>query len=169
MSAVLAATSMSKVTKRSPTASLGVTDRADTTRALTSAVVSLLPERFVWSEEETAKINSLAEELNCSPAVAGRLVVFLLVYVSAYQKEFSVAELPAILKSFPVKWGYKKKRHDFLHRLREMGFIYVQTDYWAKIRAKKYGIGKAGSRLLTRVLGAIFPPALSNQPAANRA
>src|SRR5438270_11701864 len=126
-----------------------VPDRADTARHLTSAVVALLPPTFEWSDEETAKIAALADELNCPIPVARGLLVFFLVYVSAYQKEFSVAELPQILASFPVKWGYKKKRHDFLHRLQEMGFIYVQTDYWAKIRAKRYGVGKAGNALLS--------------------
>ncbi len=150
---------MTKAPKRSRATGPGAGDRANATRALTSAVVSLLPETFVWTEEESSKIAILADELNCPVWVARRVLVFLLVYVSAYQKEFSVAELPQILQSFPVKWGYKKKRHDFLHRLRELEFIFVQTDYWAKIRAKKYGIGSAGSRLLTRVLGAIFPPA----------
>lgn len=148
---------MSKEPKVSRAPSPVIPDRANTTRHLTSAVVSLLPANFAWTEDENAKIAALAEELNCPLQDTRRLLVFFLVYVSAYQKEFSVAELPQILAAFPVKWGYKKKRHDFLRRLQEMDFIYVQTDYWAKIRAKRYGVGKAGSALLTRVVAAIFP------------
>lgn len=149
---------MAKESKPSRAPGPVVPDRAETARHLTSAVVALLPPNFTWTDEETAKVAALAEELNCPVPVARGLLVFFLVYVSAYQKEFSVAELPQILASFPVKWGYKKKRHDFLRRLQELEFIYVQTDYWAKIRAKRYGIGKSGNALLARVLAAIFSP-----------
>jgi hypothetical protein len=135
---------------------LAVPDRAEKARALTSSMVALLPANFIWTEEETRKLEALGEELNCPPQVARQLLIFFLVYISTYQKEFGVAELPQILQAFPVRWGYKKKRHDFLHRLQEMGFIYVHTDYWAKVRAKRYGIGKSGTPLLTRVLHAIF-------------
>src|SRR5437879_4941279 len=102
MSAALAVMPMSKAPKPAREARSQATERANTTRALTSAVVSLLPENFVWTSDETAKINALADELNCPVPVARRLLLFFLIYVSAYQKEFSVAELPNILKSFPV-------------------------------------------------------------------
>lgn len=156
---MVSTTQMPKDSKRSRPPGPVVPERAKPTHHLTSAVISLLPETFSWTDEETAKLAALAEELNCAPIVACRLLVFFLVYVSVYQREISVAELPQILASFPVKWGYKKKRHDFLRRLQDMDFIYVHADYWAKMRAKKYGIGKAGSELLTRVWAAICPPA----------
>src|SRR6267378_1577023 len=100
MVSVIASKVMPKETKPSRAPGPVVPDRADTARHLTSAVVALLPAKFAWTDDENAKIASMAEELNCPVPVARRLLVFFLVYVSAYQKEFSVAELPQILASF---------------------------------------------------------------------
>ena len=106
---------MSMIQEKKPTrrSRLAMPDRAEKARLLTSSIVSLLPTSFVWTDEEAKKIESVAEELNCTPAVAQQMLIFFLVYISTYQKEFSVSDLPQILHAFPVKWGYKKKRHDF--------------------------------------------------------
>ena len=151
-------TQMQKDSKRSRPPGPVVPERAKPTHHLTSAVISLLPETFTWTEAETAKLAALAEELNCAPAVARRLLVFVLVYVSVYQRKSPSLNSRRFSPHFRSS-GATEEAARFPARLQEMDFIYVQADYWAKMRAKRYGVGKAGSELLTRVWAAICLPA----------
>lgn len=123
---------------------------------LALALAGLTPTDFAWTRSERKKLELMAEQLNCTEEVARRMLVFFLLFISSYRKELAVADLPQILSSFPIKWGYKKKRHDFLKLLQDMDFLFVQTNYWAKVRAKKYGIAKSGQDLLERLLSGIF-------------
>src|SRR5262249_50920654 len=123
---------------------------------LASTILSVLGQDVPFTNREKKQIVRLADELHCTAETAGNVLIYSLLYVSAYQKEIAVAEIPRILTQFPVKWGYKKKRHDFLALLQEMGFVLVQTDYWAKVRAKKYGVARNGRELLSRVLAHVF-------------
>jgi hypothetical protein len=123
---------------------------------LASAILSVLGEDLPFTNRERKQIARLADELHCTADTAGHVLVYSLLYVSAYQREIAVAQIPKILTQFPIKWGYKKKRHDFLALLQEMGFVFVQTDYWAKVRAKKYALARHGRELLSRVLAHVF-------------
>lgn len=134
---------------------------------LSSTLLTLLPADFPLTDEETRKIELLAHHLNCTPEVAKRVLIFFVIFVSAYRREIAVASLPDILAQFPIKWGYKKKRHDVLHSLLEMDFIFVQTDYWAKVRAKKYALAASGQQLLERVLRSIFSNSVSAKTGAS--
>jgi hypothetical protein len=122
---------------------------------LAQPLTKLISADFVWTEEEKAKIARLARFLNVRSDVARQALVYFLFYVNNSQKSLPVAALPEVFAAFPIRWGYKKKRHDFLHLLQEMDFIYVRINYWAKVRAKKYGVGKAGLELLGRVVNDI--------------
>lgn len=110
-----------------------------------------LPQDFAWTESEVEKLRVLARKLNCSPEVARELLVYFLQHVRENRRGLAVAKLPEVLAPFPVKWGYKKKRNDFLKLLHDMEFIYVEVNYWAKVRAKQYGLAAAGRNLLERL------------------
>lgn len=139
-------------------------DRAGQVGLLSSAMMAVLPSDFEWTKAESDKIAILADRLNTTFEIAGRSLVYILLYVSAYRQEIAVIDVPKILAQFPIKWGYKKKRHDYLHLLQDLDFIFVKTDYWAKIRAKKYGVAPSGHALLFRVVEAIFDDRRMQRP-----
>jgi hypothetical protein len=110
-----------------------------------------LPDDFPWTEEENQKLSALARLMNCSTPTARQLLVFFLRHIHTSGGILPVAQLPTILAPFPVKWGYKKKRNNFLQLLQSQGFIFVKVNYWAKVRAKRYAVGPAGAALLLRL------------------
>ncbi|MBY0523975.1 MAG: hypothetical protein K2R98_11285 [Gemmataceae bacterium] len=110
-----------------------------------------IPEDFVWTDVENQKFTAVARMVNCSVPTARELVVYLLRYVQENTGSLAVAHLPDVLSPFPVKWGYKKKRNDFLRLMHDLDFIYTRVNYWAKIRAKKYAPSKSGQELLDRL------------------
>ena len=110
-----------------------------------------LPEEFTWTDAEYEKLTLLARMLHCNRVTAGRVLVFFLDHIQHNARGLAVAQLPELLAGFPVKWGYKKKRNDFLKLLCDLEFIYVRVNYWAKVRAKTYALGKAGQDLMDRL------------------
>lgn len=118
----------------------------------------LIPLGFAWTDEEKQKLAALARMLNCTVPTAASLLVFFLRHIQDNARGLAVAQLPEVLAGFPVKWGYKKKRNDFLKLLMELDFIYVKVNYWAKIRAKKYALGKSGQDLLARMQVPVVSP-----------
>jgi hypothetical protein len=112
----------------------------------------LIPEGFTCTEVELKKLAALARQLNCDVGTASNLLVFLLRYIQDHSRGLAVAQVPEVLAEFPVKWGYKKKRNDFLKLLVDLDFIYVKVNYWAKIRAKKYALGRSGQELVDRLV-----------------
>lgn len=120
----------------------------------------LIPEGFLLTEVEARKIGRLARMLNSNARTTSNLLVFLLRYIQENPRGLAVAQLPEVLAPFPVKWGYKKKRNDFLKLLIDLDFIYVKMNYWAKIRAKRYALAKSGQELADR-LASFSTPALS--------
>lgn len=107
---------------------------------------------FNWTDAEQTKFVQLSKQLNCPLPTLRLAIVYFLIHVSENRREIAVASIPEILAGFPIKWGYKKKRHDFLKTLQDMEFLYVQVNYWAKIRAKKYGVAKAGLNIMSRIV-----------------
>jgi hypothetical protein len=126
--------------------------------------VMIIPDGFSWTEEETVKLGKLARQLNCTSATAGAVLAYFLRYIVENRRGLPVAMIPEVLVGFPIRWGYKKKRNDFLKLLHDLEFIRVEVNYWAKVRAKRYGPGLAGHKLLERLQlharpdhGSVFP------------
>lgn len=111
----------------------------------------LVPEGFSFTEAEVQKLATLARMLHCTVPTASNLLVHLLRYIQENPRGLRVVQVPEVLAQFSVKWGYKKKRNDFLKLLIDLDFIYVAVNYWAKIRAKKYALGKSGKELMDRL------------------
>ena len=123
-----------------------------------------IPEEFSWTDDEKRKLVALARMLNCKVATAQELLIYFLRHIQDHPIGLPVAQLPELLAPFPVKWGFKKKRNDFLRLLCDLDFIYVKVNYWAKIRAKKYAPGKSGQELLDRLPRASAPVCLLDCP-----
>jgi hypothetical protein len=126
----------------------------------------LIPEGFLLTEAESRKINRLARMLNCTAKTAANVLVYLMRYIQDHPRGLAVAAVPEVLVEFPVKWGYKKKRNDFLKLLIDLEFIYVKANYWAKIRAKRYALAPSGQELIDRLGGSQAPPEMPTMPPA---
>jgi hypothetical protein len=116
----------------------------------------LIPEGFTLSEAEARKISRLSRMVSSNPKITANLLVYLLRYLQENPRGLAVAQVPEVLAQFPVKWGYKKKRNDFLKLLIDLEFIYVKINYWAKIRARQYALAQTGRELIERL--ATFQP-----------
>jgi len=111
----------------------------------------LIPEGFPFTEAEVQKCERLASMLKSDMNTTSNLLVFLLHYVQKDPRGFQVVKVPEVLAPFPVKWGYKKKRNDFLKLLIDLDFIYVKMNYWARIRPKRYALSNSGQELVERL------------------
>jgi hypothetical protein len=109
------------------------------------------PAPFTWTEGEEQKLDTLARFLHCDASIVRPLLTFFLRYIHEKQRGLAVANLPEVLADFPVKWGYKKKRNDFLKLLIEMEFIYVKINFRPRIRAKTYALARCGLDLVERL------------------
>lgn len=112
---------------------------------------TVIPAQFRWTELEERKIDQLGQLLHCSEDVVRQLLVFFLRYLAEKPRGVAVEKLPELFASFPVKWGYKRKRNDFLKLLAAMDFIYVKFTFRPGVRAKTYAPAKAGLDLLGRL------------------
>jgi len=112
---------------------------------------AVVPADFCWTPTEEQKLAVLARHLHCTPATARQLLVYFLRYIQEHRRGLAVAQLPEVLAEFPVKWGYKKKRNDFLKLLHEMDFIFVKINFRPKIRAKTYALARSGLELMERL------------------
>lgn len=109
------------------------------------------PPAFYWTKGERQKLVWLKQLLSCREEVAQQVLVFFLRYLQDKPRQIAVAQLPELLAPFPVKWGYKRKRNDFLKLLRDTLFIYVKTTFRPGVRSKTYALGPAGLELLRRL------------------
>jgi hypothetical protein len=126
-----------------------------------------VPPGFRWTEAEEQKLRVLAHLLNSDLAVAQQLLVFFLDYLRVLQRGLAVASVPTVLARFPVKWGYKKKRNDFLKLLHELDFIYVKINFRPKVRARTFALARSGMELIERLdrqPRSALPDVLCDQP-----